>query len=91
MGLYKKYSETPQDLSRSIQVIGAGYSRTGTVSFSLALERLLNGPVCHSGATTLLREEGTSDFSNLCPTSLQIICFQIYKTLYLIEVTLLIF
>ncbi|PBP15841.1 hypothetical protein BUE80_DR013433 [Diplocarpon rosae] len=47
----------PTDLSREVQVIGAGFSRTGTVSFALALERLLQGPVCHSGTAILLREE----------------------------------
>jgi hypothetical protein len=67
MGVYKKYGEIPKDLSRSVQVIGAGYSRTGTVSLSLALERLLNGPVCHSGVATLLREEGTSNPLHLYP------------------------
>jgi hypothetical protein len=50
----------PTDLSRSLRVIGAGYSRTGTVSFALALEKLLKGPVCHSGSSVLLREEGIS-------------------------------
>lgn len=48
----------PTDLSRKVRVIGAGFSRTGTVSFALALERLLQGPVCHSGTALLLREEG---------------------------------
>src|SRR5271170_6832200 len=48
----------PTDSSRSIQVIGAGYSRTGTTSFTKALERLLGGPVCHSAAASLQREEG---------------------------------
>ncbi len=48
----------PTDLSRELQVIGAGFSRTGTVSFALALEKLLKGPVCHSGTAILLREEG---------------------------------
>ncbi|KUJ15231.1 uncharacterized protein LY89DRAFT_783419 [Mollisia scopiformis] len=47
----------PTDLSRELQVIGAGFSRTGTVSFSMALERLLQGPVCHSGTAVLMREE----------------------------------
>jgi len=48
----------PTDLSREVQVIGAGFSRTGTVSFALALEKLLKGPVCHSGTAILRREEG---------------------------------
>ncbi|KAL2070028.1 hypothetical protein VTL71DRAFT_14708 [Oculimacula yallundae] len=47
----------PTDLSREVQVIGAGFSRTGTVSFALALEKLLKGPVCHSGTAILRREE----------------------------------
>ncbi|KAL3422347.1 nad dependent epimerase dehydratase [Phlyctema vagabunda] len=48
----------PADTSRSIQVIGAGFSRTGTASFTLAVERLLGGPVCHGGSASVLREEG---------------------------------
>jgi hypothetical protein len=44
--------------ARSIKVIGAGLSRTATVSFTLALARLLRGPVCHCGSASLLREEG---------------------------------
>ena len=48
----------PTDPSKSIKVIGAGQSRTGSVSFSMALEKLLRGPVCHSGSACLLREEG---------------------------------
>ncbi|KAF8847516.1 hypothetical protein BDZ45DRAFT_780148 [Acephala macrosclerotiorum] len=47
----------PTDLSRHIQVIGAGFSRTATVSFTLALQKLLKGPVCHGGAASLTREE----------------------------------
>src|SRR5436190_21833694 len=61
MALSEKYGEIPKDLSRSIQVIGAGYSRTGTVSLSLALEKLLRGPVCHSGSACILREEGMAN------------------------------
>jgi hypothetical protein len=38
----------PTDLSRELRVIGAG-SRTGTVSFSMALEQLLNGPYATAG------------------------------------------
>lgn len=38
----------------SIQVIGAGLSRTGTTSFSQALEILLNGPVYHCGTQSTL-------------------------------------
>ncbi|KAH7397497.1 hypothetical protein BKA64DRAFT_672001 [Cadophora sp. MPI-SDFR-AT-0126] len=47
----------PTDLTREVQVIGAGFSRTGTVSFALAVEKLLKGPVCHSGTAILRREE----------------------------------
>ncbi|KAJ6120965.1 NAD dependent epimerase/dehydratase [Penicillium sp. IBT 18751x] len=38
----------------SIQVIGAGLSRTGTASFSRALEILLGGPVYHCGTQSTL-------------------------------------
>jgi Sulfotransferase domain len=48
----------PTDLSKEVRVIGAGFSRTGTTSLALALEKLLQGPVCHGGTTLLLREEG---------------------------------
>lgn len=49
----------PQDRSRTLKVIGAGYSRTGTLSMALALERLLDGPVMHGGSQLLGREDGT--------------------------------
>lgn len=48
----------PQDRSRTLQVIGAGYSRTGTLSMAFALERLLDGPVMHGGSQLLGREDG---------------------------------
>lgn len=48
----------PTDLSRSLKVIGAGYSRTGTLSMALALEKLLDGPVMHGGSQFLGREDG---------------------------------
>lgn len=35
----------PSDPSRSLEVIGAGFSRTGTMTMQLALEELLRGPV----------------------------------------------
>lgn len=35
----------PGDPSRPLEVIGAGFSRTGTMSMQLALEELLQGPV----------------------------------------------
>jgi len=40
-----------------LQVIGAGLSRTGTASFSRALEILLDGPVYHGGTQTTLGPE----------------------------------
>lgn len=40
-----------------LQVIGAGLSRTGTASFSRALEIILNGPVYHGGTQTTLGPE----------------------------------
>jgi hypothetical protein len=55
----------PTDPTKTTLVIGAGFSRTGTVSLSLALERLLGSPVCHSGTAILGREEGM--FSVLLP------------------------
>jgi len=48
----------PTDLSRTLKVIGAGYSRTGTLSMALALEKLLDGPVMHGGSQLLGREDG---------------------------------
>ena len=41
----------------NFQVIGAGLSRTGTASFSRALEILLDGPVYHGGTQTTLGPE----------------------------------
>jgi hypothetical protein len=32
-------------------------SRTGTVSFTLALSQLLHGPICHTGSASLARKE----------------------------------
>lgn len=40
-----------------LQVIGAGLSRTGTASFSRALEILLDGPVYHGGTNITLGPE----------------------------------
>lgn len=39
---------------KTIQVIGAGLSRTGTASFSRALEILLEGPVYHCGTQSTI-------------------------------------
>ncbi|KAK3944593.1 P-loop containing nucleoside triphosphate hydrolase protein [Diplogelasinospora grovesii] len=47
----------PTDPSRKLHVIGAGYSRTGTVTMQLALEKLLDGPVMHGGTHILSRED----------------------------------
>ncbi|KAI0483407.1 hypothetical protein GGR56DRAFT_624241 [Xylariaceae sp. FL0804] len=47
----------PTDSSRRVQVISAGYSRTGTVSMSMALDRLLDGPVHHGGTQILIRDD----------------------------------
>ncbi len=48
----------PKNKGRPFRVIGAGYSRTGTLSFTVALEKLLKGPMCHGGSLILTREEG---------------------------------
>lgn len=50
----------PTDPSRKVQVIAAGYSRTGTVSTSLALAKLVDGPVLHGGTQVLVRDDGES-------------------------------
>ena len=47
----------PPDPSKQPRVIGAGVSRTGTLSFTLAFERLFNGPVDHGGESVSIREE----------------------------------
>ncbi|KAH8682024.1 P-loop containing nucleoside triphosphate hydrolase protein [Xylariales sp. PMI_506] len=44
------------DPSKHLEIIGAGYSRTGTASMQYALQKLLDGPVLH-GATHLLSRE----------------------------------
>ena len=48
----------PQDPTRSLKVIGAGYSRTGALSMAMALEKLLDGQVTHGGSQLLGREDG---------------------------------
>ncbi|KAK2600669.1 hypothetical protein N8I77_010188 [Diaporthe amygdali] len=53
----------PGDPSRPLEVIGAGFSRTGTMSMQLALEELLNGPVMHGATHILFREDELT-----CPT-----------------------
>ena len=58
-------ASVPTDPNWTLQVIGAGYSRTGTLSMALALEKLLDGPVMHGGSQLLGREDGG------CPLSSQ--------------------
>lgn len=53
-------ASVPTDHTRSLKVIGAGYSRTGTLSMAMALETLLDGPVMHGGSQLLGREDGIS-------------------------------
>lgn len=48
----------PRDRSRKLQVIGAGYGRTGTTAISLAIEKLYEGPVMHGGTQMIGREDG---------------------------------
>ncbi len=62
MALTKEHVEIPKEISRTLQVIGAGYSRTGIVSFALVLEKLLYGLVCHSGSASLMREEVVEEY-----------------------------
>ncbi|KAL4727946.1 hypothetical protein ACLX1H_004645 [Fusarium chlamydosporum] len=50
-------ASVPVDRTRSLRVIGAGYSRTGTLSMAIALEQLLEGPVMHGGSQLLGRED----------------------------------
>ncbi|KAE9362763.1 hypothetical protein N431DRAFT_551022 [Stipitochalara longipes BDJ] len=50
----------PTDITRKIEVIGAGLGRTGTMSFSAALEKLLHGPIYHSGNMLISDEESTA-------------------------------
>lgn len=50
-------SRPSSDPDCTLQVIGAGFSRTGTVSMALALEELLGGPVCHGGTQMHMLEE----------------------------------
>ncbi|KAI0872555.1 P-loop containing nucleoside triphosphate hydrolase protein [Hypoxylon argillaceum] len=47
----------PRDPSRKVQVICAGYPRTGTSTMALAIEQLYNGPFLHGGTQILSRED----------------------------------
>ena len=51
-------ASVPNDPSRTMKVIGAGYSRTGTLSMAMALEKLLDSPVMYGGSQLLGREDG---------------------------------
>ncbi len=51
----------PTDPSQKVEVISAGYSRIGTVSMSLALQKLRNGPVLHGGTQILVQDDGEFD------------------------------
>ena len=48
-----------RDFTRTVQVIGCGFGRTGTNSFSTAVETLHAGPVYHSGTAILGGDEDT--------------------------------
>ncbi|RFU81558.1 nad dependent epimerase dehydratase [Trichoderma arundinaceum] len=50
-------ASVPTDRKRKLEVIGAGFSRTGTLSYAFALEKLLDGPVHHTGTQLLKRED----------------------------------
>ncbi|KAF4945215.1 hypothetical protein FGADI_12114 [Fusarium gaditjirri] len=50
-------ASVPTDRTRPLKVIGAGYSRSGTLSMAMALEELLDGPVMHGGSQLLGRED----------------------------------
>jgi chloramphenicol 3-O-phosphotransferase len=45
------------DPTAKLQVVGAGYSKTGTNSMQLALQTVLDGPVMHCGTHILARED----------------------------------
>ncbi|KAH9996999.1 hypothetical protein F4779DRAFT_622991 [Xylariaceae sp. FL0662B] len=47
----------PANPSQKIEVIGAGFSRTGSAALALALEQLLDGPVMHGGSQMVHRED----------------------------------
>ncbi|KAL7941902.1 hypothetical protein V8C42DRAFT_360590 [Trichoderma barbatum] len=49
-------ASVPVDRKRKLEATGAGFSRTGTLSYAYALKRLLDGPVHHT-ATQLFNQE----------------------------------
>lgn len=50
-------ASVPTDNSRRLKVIDAGFSRTGTLSYTYALEILLDGPVHHTATQLFNRED----------------------------------
>ncbi|KAH9900160.1 hypothetical protein F4778DRAFT_159581 [Xylariomycetidae sp. FL2044] len=50
-------ASVPTDPSRKLEVIDAGYARTATLSYAMALEKLLDGPVMHGGTQLFNRED----------------------------------
>lgn len=50
-------ASVPTDRGRRLEVIDAGFSRTGTLSYAYALEELLDGPVHHTASQLFNRED----------------------------------
>ncbi|TFA98856.1 hypothetical protein CCMA1212_009271 [Trichoderma ghanense] len=50
-------ASVPTDRTRKLEVIDAGFSRTGTLSYSYAFETLLDGPVHHTATQLFNRED----------------------------------
>jgi hypothetical protein len=71
----------PTDPNRTLEVIGAGYSRTGTSSMAIALEKLLDGPVCHGGSQMLGREDSMCVFLLFFLRSTQLPALKIHTRL----------
>ena len=85
----------PKDKSRTVRVISSGYSHTGSLSFALAIQIFLKGPMCHGGSVSLAREErkfisystkiSPTSIHSLMPHNYQIMCsYQIMFTDFLI-------
>ncbi|KAK9779754.1 hypothetical protein SCAR479_03361 [Seiridium cardinale] len=47
----------PRDPSRKLEIIDMGYSRTATMSFSMAFETILHGPSMHGGTQMFNRDD----------------------------------
>jgi hypothetical protein len=58
MGLSPSKPDQERFPTGSLRVIAAGYSRTGTESMTVALEKLLGGPVAHGGTQGIYRTDG---------------------------------